>query len=121
MNIARIQKILLLIGVAILDIFFVWFAVKLFRTNPGLSTTELYLAGFAACFGGIFIASSESSQRFAAGGGVFAVGVYYFLRATNVINTPLLTTGLGIASLLAAGLLTYIAVSSVKKHGVPKS
>lgn len=118
---ARMRHILFLIGVAILDVFFIWFALRLFSANPNLSTSELYLAGFAACAGGIFIASGKGRQRFVAGGGVFAVGVYYLLRATNVIDTPLLTTLFGIVSLLAAGLLTYLAVVTIRKPSTPKS
>lgn len=105
-----LQRALLLAGTLIIDIFLVWFGFKLLTAAPDIGSTGLFMIGTAACFGGLFIMAPPTKVRLTGGGIVFLVGVYYLLRAFGIIESRILVTVLGLASLLAAVILTYIVM-----------
>ncbi|MCA9327882.1 hypothetical protein KDA14_05120 [Candidatus Saccharibacteria bacterium] len=106
----KLQRPLLLAGTLIVDIFLLWFGFKLLTTQTDIGSTGLFMVGLAACFGGLFILTPPTKIRLIGGGIVFSVGVYYLLRAFGVIESRILVTTLGLASLFAAVVLTYIVM-----------
>lgn len=110
-----IQQLLTLAGTVVVDIFLVWFGIQLLAFSHDLSSTGFFVIGLAACFGGIFIVSPPTRGRIITGSVVFLLGIYYFLRAFGVIQSSVLSSVLGVASLFAAALLTYLVLTAILK------
>lgn len=107
----EIKQWLILIGAMILDIFLVWFGLKLLFTQFNLSSGELFLLGCAATLAGVFVLPSNTIENAQVWGiALLFVGVYYFARSAGVFHTSWLARLLGIASLGSAVIITYIAL-----------
>jgi hypothetical protein len=110
MNSISVRQFLLLVGVMIIDIFLVWFGFKLLLANNDASRGQLFLVGCAAVLSGVFALSSQLPKREIWSIALILVGVYYFARADGIISNPILSRLLGLVSIGAAVLLTYIAL-----------
>lgn len=115
------QRLLLLAGVVLVDVFLVWFGIKLLTFSHNLSSTEFFILGLAACFGGLFTVAPPNKVRVIVSGTVFGLGLYFFLRAFGVIQSSVLSTTLGIASIIAAVILAYIVVGTKPSKSTGKT
>ena len=110
-----LRQWLVLIGVMIINVFLVWFGLKLLFFDHIVSQVQLFLLGCAGAFCGVFVLSSGHPRRGLYGTILVLVGVYYFARAADVFRGALFSKALGLASLAAAVILTYIALSINKE------
>jgi hypothetical protein len=109
---SRLQYLLVLAGTIFADGFLVWIGIQLLRHVYVLSPTGFFVLGICTCFAGLFVIVPPTKLKIIAGGSMFLLGIFYLLRATSVIATPILSNILGAASLLAAGILSYVVIVS---------
>jgi hypothetical protein len=100
---------LILVGAMILNVFLVWFGFKLLLGHEDSSKGALFLLGCVSTLAGVFALSSSLPNNQIWTIVLILVGVYFFARADGMISGPWLSRLLGLASLGAACLITYIA------------
>jgi ammonia channel protein AmtB len=104
-----LKHFLLLIAAMILNVFFVWFGFKFLLGNNDFSKGGLFLMGCISTLAGVFALSSSLPNNQIWTIVLILVGVYFFARADGIIEGAWLSRLLGLASLVAAGIITYIA------------
>jgi hypothetical protein len=105
-----LKQFLILVGAMIINIFLVWFGAKLLFTQNLVTDTQLFWLGFASTIAGVFALSSNFKMKGKLGAILVLLGVYYFARADGIIKGAWLARLLGLASILAAAILLYIAL-----------
>ena len=100
----------------LLNIFLVWFGWRLLLADNYPSSTELFLLGCGCVLSGVFALSSTLPNREIWTVALIFVGGYYFARAGGVIDGAWLARLLGLASIAAAIIMTYIAFPREGNH-----
>ena len=103
----EIRKWLLVIMAAFAFVLFVWFGWRLLTAPTAATTTETFILGCLASLLGLVIFSVPGQFRYW-GLALFVVGLYYFARSSGTISHGWLIRVLGIASLVAAGIVAYL-------------
>lgn len=101
--------------------FFVWFGLRLLLANSITSDTILFIFGIASTLAGVFALSGKFSGRVVASLLLIAVGMYFFARAWGFVENSWLIRLLGLASILAAGVVVYVTMPRSTKNQPPDS
>jgi hypothetical protein len=111
------RQFIRLIGVVILDVFLVWFGVRLLRADNSLTDIQMFLLGCGLTLWGVFMLSSNIPNKEIFTVSLVLVGFYYFARVAGIIERGWLIKLLGLASIAAAGLLLYTTIPRSNKDG----
>jgi len=106
----RARQFVILVGAMVINIFLVWFGIKLLSSGSIASHGQLFLLGLVCTLCGLFTLSSNVNKKEIWGVSFFLVGLYAFARASTLIERAWLGKILGIASIVAAIVLTYIVI-----------
>lgn len=112
----EVKRWLLVVGAAVMTVLMTWIGLKLLFASGTMSRGLLFLLGCGAVLGGVFVVTEARGRARAWGAALIAVGFYYFARSSGVISAPWLGRLLGLASIIAAVVLGYIAVTYVNSQ-----
>jgi hypothetical protein len=117
LKITLIKIWLLAIGGAIVALLLLIFGTR-FLIRPNDATDgQLFLLGIISGFAGIFTLAAQMyiPKKYMIGSSLILLAVYFFARATGVIEVDILMRIIGLASLLAASLMVYVTYLAENK------
>jgi len=111
---SEFKKWLVVIGAAVLCVALIWFGWRLITVPAVTSVGVLFVMGCAAVLGGVFVLGNPEGKARQLGVILLLVGCYYFARAAGWFEHAWLTRALGVASLVAAAVVGYVALKTVQ-------
>ncbi len=114
---AQLKIWLLSIGGAIVAVFLIYHGFKLlFRPNDA-SDWQLFFLGVGCVLTSVFTLAAQVyvPKKYKISGALMFLGIYFFARATGIIEGAWFMRFLGLASLIGAGLIVYVTYLGGKK------
>lgn len=117
MQVTLIKIWLLAIGGAIVALVLLFFGIKFLIAPNDATDRQLFLLGIISGFAGIFTVAAQIyiPKKYMIGSSLILLAPYFFARAAGVIEGAILMRILGLASLLAAGLMIYVTYLAENK------